>query len=289
VRHRRLFFLIVLPVVLAGVAVLAQSPGQLPLEPIRDSGQSITGAFEGWYQNPDGSYSVLVGYFNRNSKQAIDIPVGPNNKIEPGDPDRGQPTHFLPRRQWGVFAIRVPKDFGTQKLTWTITANGQTTTIPLHLNPLWVVEPLKDAALGNTPPTIKFAADGKSFQGPPGGFAATYSATVSEPLALDVWVTDDGVLPPERSANTGREGVRASATSSWSKYRGPGTVTFENARPIVNATDGKASTTAKFDLPGEYVLRLQANDSSGEGGGGFQCCWTNAHVKVTVTGTPTSK
>ena len=30
------------------------------------------------------------------------------------------------------------------------------------------------------------------------------------------------------------------------------------------------------------VLRAQANDSSGEGGGGFQCCWTNAYVKVTV-------
>jgi hypothetical protein len=27
---------------------------------------------------------------------------------------------------------------------------------------------------------------------------------------------------------------------------------------------------------------VQANDSTGEGGGGFQCCWTNAHVKVTV-------
>ena len=127
-RDRRLFSLIV-PVVLVSVAVLAQSPGQLPLEPIRDSGQSITGAFEGWYQNPDGSYSLLVGYFNRNSKQALDIPVGPNNKIEPGDPDRGQPTHFLPRRQWGVFAIRVPKDFGTQKLTWTITACAR---------PVWV-------------------------------------------------------------------------------------------------------------------------------------------------------
>ena len=34
--------------------------------------------------------------------------------------------------------------------------------------------------------------------------------------------------------------------------------------------------------PGDYTLRLQVNDISGNGGGGSQCCWTNAHVKVTV-------
>jgi hypothetical protein len=47
--------------------------------------------------------------------------------------------------------------------------------------------------------------------------------------------------------------------------------------------DGKAATTAKFSAPGDYTLRLQANDASGDGGGGFQCCWTNVHVKVSVT------
>jgi hypothetical protein len=36
-------------------------------------------------------------------------------------------------------------------------------------------------------------------------------------------------------------------------------------------------------MPGEYILRGQSNDASGDGGGGFQCCWTNVHVKVTVT------
>jgi hypothetical protein len=37
-----------------------------------------------------------------------------------------------------------------------------------------------------------------------------------------------------------------------------------------------------FDTPGDYIL-VQANDVSGEGGGGFQCCWTNAYVAVKVT------
>src|SRR6266516_6843020 len=129
---------------------------QLPLEPAKDSGQTITGAYEGWYPNPDGSFSLLVGYFNRNQKETLDIPAGPNNRIEPGGPDQGQPTHFLPRRQWGVFTITVPKDFGDKKLTWTLVANGQTTSVPMSLNPLWVIEPCKNAGSGYTPPILRF-------------------------------------------------------------------------------------------------------------------------------------
>ena len=134
---------------------------RLPIEPVKETGQSVTGAFEGWYQNPDGSYTLLVGYFNRNSKQTLDIPVGPNNRIEPGGPDLGQPTHFLPRRQWGVFTMVVPKDFGKQRLTWTIVANGQTTTVPMHIDPLWIVAPFKDVALGNTPPVLRLNENGR--------------------------------------------------------------------------------------------------------------------------------
>src|SRR4030095_16518827 len=94
----------------------AQDRGQGPTESvIKETGQSVTGAYEGWYRNSDGTATMLVGYFNRNSKETFDIPPGPNNRIEPGEPDQGQPTHFLPRRQWGVFTIRVPKDFGKNK------------------------------------------------------------------------------------------------------------------------------------------------------------------------------
>ena len=71
-------------------------------------------------------------------------------------------------------------------------------------------------------------------------------------------------------------------TASWSKFRGPGPVTFDNPKPEVDKTDGK-TTTASFITPGEYILRAQVNDSSGDGGGGNQCCWTNVHVKVTVS------
>src|ERR1700689_4431991 len=106
------------------------SSQELPLEPFHDSGQSITGAFEGWFPNPDGTFSLLVGYFNRNLKESVDVPVGPENQIEPGGPDQGQPTHFLPGRGWGLFTVTVPRDFGDKSLTWTTVANGGTAEIP---------------------------------------------------------------------------------------------------------------------------------------------------------------
>jgi hypothetical protein len=245
-----------------------------------DSGQSVTGAYEGWYPNPDGTSTMLVGYFNRNAKETFDIPAGPNNRIEPGGPDQGQPTHFLPRRQWGVFTITVPKDFGDKRLTWTITTNGQTQSIPLNLNPLWVVAPFKDAS-GNAAPVIRFEPGGRSFAGPPRGSAQTLTGKVSDPLSLTAWVTDESSAPrPQRGG--GRGGGASPVAASWSLFRGPASVTIEDARPHVEA-DGKAATTARFSQPGEYILRLQANNSTGDGGGGFQCCWTNVHVKVTVS------
>ncbi len=263
-------------VVASWVGVPSGQTTQLPLAPPRDSGQSVTAAYEGWFENPDGTFGLLVGYFNRNHKQILDIPIGPDNRIEPGGPDRGQPTHFLPRRQWGVFVITVPADFGDRQLTWMLVANGQTTEIPMSLSPLWEVSPLVDPAQGNTPPVLRFEADGAPQQGPPLGVSAELSTTWPDPVTLLVWASDDGQVDPNRKPLEG-----APVRLVWSKYRGPAAVEFAEERPVVDEVDGRATTTATFGAPGEYVLRLQANDSSGERGG-FQCCWTNAHVKVTV-------
>ena len=258
---------------------------QLPLEPFHDSGQSITGAFEGWFPNPDGSFNILVGYYNRNTKQTLDIPAGPNNRIEPGGPDQGQPTHFLPGRQWGVFTIHVPKDFGDKKLTWTVTANGKSTVIPLNVNTLWEVQPFAEAS-GNTPPFIGFAETGPFVNGPLGQ-STSMTAGMQDPLALTVWVADDAKVPL-----AGLRPRTNPVTVGWSKFRGPGEVKFASERPSVEKAEfhappsttftGKASTTATFSEPGDYVLRVVANDWSGEGGRGFQCCWTNAQVRVSV-------
>jgi hypothetical protein len=257
-------------------ALAVSLSAQLPLEPARDAGQSVSPAYEGWFRNTDGTFTLLIGYFNRNLKQTLDIPVGPDNKIEPGGPDYGQPTHFLPRRQWGVFAIKVPADFGDRKLTWTITANGKPVSIPLGLTKDYQIEPYKDAAQGNTPPVLRLSPEGPALQGPPFGYAASLTATVGQPLTLTLWATDDGIVDPNRKVPEWPVSV------SWFKHRGPGAVTFAPAKPTIDRADGKAVTTATFDTPGEYVLRAQANDVSGEGGGGFQCCWTNAHIRIGV-------
>ncbi|MBI4477862.1 MAG: hypothetical protein HY654_11850 [Acidobacteria bacterium] len=284
-------------VILAGGVALSAGQIQLPAEPPRGFGSSITASFEGWFQNPDGSRSFLIGYLNRNRAKAMDVPIGPNNRIEPGGPDQGQPTHFLPGRQTGVFVIPVPQDFTPQQqLTWTITVNGQTTMIPFKLNPDYNISPLKirhDLSFLNTPPIVRFDQNAPAILGPiatPLKPALTLTASADKPLALTVWTEDDAKY--SSGTNAPMKNPPPPVTLTWSKYRGPGTVTFDADKPKLQTLAGggvgelfrgNGVTTATFSEPGEYLLHVTANDYSGEGGGGEMCCWTTAIVKVSVT------
>ena len=259
----------------AGVLAAGAAPeGQLPGGSItRDSGQSVAPVYEGWYETEDGTVEASFGYMNRNWKEALDIPVGPDNRISPGPADQGQPTHFVPRRQIGIFTVRVPADPATE-VTWTLTSRGETLEIPVNLDPVYLIEPFRENARrfpGNTPPAVRFEAGGEAGVGPP-GTQATRAAVVGQPLALDVWVSDDGlgsVFGDQRLPLT------------WIKYRGAGPVTIADAEPLVE--NGKAGTTATFHEPGEYTLYLRASDGSNPPGSPpFQCCWTNGYVHVTV-------
>src|SRR5688500_14813333 len=179
------------------VVVKAQQPAPRPnipsgvlLEPLGTTGEAVYPAFEGWGPLKDGTNTLLLGYFNRN-KEAVDVPIGPDNRIEPGGPDYGQPTHFHSGRQWGVFAITVPKDFGTKKLTWTLNVNGHTSMVQFWLNPQYWIDFFKNGANGNEPPRIKFAANGPELIGPPREkFVQTLTATVGQPLDLTAWAAD---------------------------------------------------------------------------------------------------
>jgi len=264
-------------IVVGGVLAAAQQPSVLPMGPARERGASVTPAYEGWYPNSDGSFSLLIGYFNRNSKETLDIPIGPNNRIEPGEPDQGQPTHFEIGRQWGVFVVKVPRDFGNKAIRWTLVANGETQTIPFTLNPAYPITPFKELGMGNRPPVLWFAQEGPKVTGPPDAVAATYTGSVNQPVPIQVWVED----PKAEYEGRGRGGATV-ANLSFHKYRGPGAVTFDRARVSASKQGEMIAASATFAAPGEYLLRVQANDESGEGGGGFQCCWTNTYVKVTV-------
>jgi hypothetical protein len=135
---------------------------------------------------------------------------------------------------------------------------------------------------------IGFEEHGATVQGPR-GLIVERSARLDTPLTLMAWVSDDAKLTT--STGLPPRNVTAPVTLRWSKYRGPGGVTFSPARPEIQKStnkdakmpfSGTATTTVTFSEPGEYMLHLTANDYSGEGGGGFQCCWTTALVRVSV-------
>jgi hypothetical protein len=271
---------------MAGSAVLAQ---QLAMEPLKDSGSNIYPAYEGWYKNDDGTFTLLIGYYNRNKKEVLDIPIGPENKIEPGGPDQGQPTHFEVGRGWGTIAIKVPKDFGDKKLVWTLTANGKTTTVPFGVVKGYQIEPFLDAAMGNKPPVIKFSETGTALQGPPAPLAQAnvINGAVGESVAIKYWLTDDGNEETPVAAGGGDAAAAANprarrprVTTTLTKYRGPGEIKFADSTPTIEKD--LVNTTATFSLPGEYIIRVEGNDSSGVGGGGFQCCWTTAYIKAVI-------
>lgn len=242
------------------------------------TGQNVAPVYEGWYQAEDGTTHASFGYFNRNSEEVVHVPIGPENKVDPGPADQGQPTRFIPGRQHGVFTIVTPKDKPRTEVVWALTVSGRTLAIPANFDQQYVIEPLKETGgnfPGNTPPVLKFEAAGRSTKGP-AGMTIARTAMLSKPLPLDVWVTDDG-LPPVTERG-GSSGQRRGLSVTWSQYRGSGTVTFSNSTPAIE--QGKASTAATFSEPGDYTLRVLASDGSGFSA---QCCWTNGYVKVTVS------
>jgi hypothetical protein len=191
------------------MALSIRSSAQLPnqLGQVRhNSGDNVVAVFEGWQKNPDGTFNLVFGYMNRNYAEEPEIPIGPNNNFSPGPADQGQPTHFYPRRQQFMFKVKVPADFGTKELVWTLTRNGKTEKA---YGTLLMVEELTDVVISenrgglgndsvtakpNQPPTI--SVDG----------ASTRTAAVGETVTLTASATDDGipVPPPERGRGRGR-------------------------------------------------------------------------------------
>ena len=257
--------------VVAAVESLAQSGPDPFGSRRRATGAPVAPVFEGWEPNRDGTFNLYFGYQNRNRDEEIEIPVGPDNSFSPGPTDRGQPTHFLVNRQKLVFAVVVPKDFGSQTLVWTLTSHGSTQTVPGKLSPILQIDTAKDE--NNVAPRLSLGPEQTIVM--PG--AATLSAAVASGRDTSA------------AQNTGRaaRGGRASRlTIKWTKYRGPGAVTFAGAAPPVN--DGRAVTTATFSEPGVYVLHALADEGSrgdaAQSGGipGFLCCWTNAQLTIVV-------
>ena len=268
----------------AGTSLHAQERQRLPLAPILPKGDEVAPFFEGWYRNDDGTFMLSFGFFNLNSEQVLDIPVGPDNFIEPAEFDGMQPTHFpvRPRRDRGVFHVTVPASYedGVQAVVWTITANGHTNATPGRVGIPALQLDYGPRAMGSVPPVVRFTADGPPGQHIQGVWGEPRTATVGEPLTLTLWTEEVSVRAPDDMVN---EVVDVGL--SWFKHQGPpGAITVDPRRVTVEGGTGEATATVVFSEPGEYVLRARidnwdANDSTG----GDQCCWTNAYVRVTVT------
>jgi hypothetical protein len=195
---------------LALVAVamcLTRQPASAQLSYSR--GQSISPAYEGWERNADGTFSLLFGYMNANWEEEFEVPIGPDNGIEPGGPDQGQPTHFFPRRNRFVFRVRVPQDFGEKELVWTLSTHGKTVKAYGTLRQDYFLDNMvftsETGAIGaglsspeiraNKPPVLEAAGD------------RVRTVKVGEPLTLSAHVTDDGVPKPRaRGAFLDRRG-----------------------------------------------------------------------------------
>ena len=217
-------------------------------------GQSVHPAFEGWWPNDDGSYTLWFGYMNSNWEEEFDVPIGPNNYFALTEPgalddievdaivesaiDHSQPTHFYPRRNPFLFTVVVPADFGEQELVWTLTTRARKQRVYASLRPDYRMDPqvmstevggsfgsLDDRLRTNMPPTLK--VDGEMHR----------SVRVGEPVSLVAFAEDPDDFPPRSNRRrppknldelystsgvgsvvvSGAPGLRM----SWTVFRGP--------------------------------------------------------------------
>ena len=282
---QRSTILLGLAVIWAAAAATPVWTQTLPLAPVRGSDQAVWPAFEGWYENEDGSLTVYFGYHNRNTEEVVDIPLGENNFIEPAEFDGAQPTRFETGRQWGVFGFRVPGDYPREsRIYWNLIIDGETYRVPGHLNTDWKTDALGGGASGNTPPSLTFGST--SDTGPVGPtFPETLTAQVGEPLDFTVHASDQGsgggLAAAFGGGGRGRAGARV--TLDWFKHQGPGAVSFSPERGRVQSTGEEMTTVATFSAPGDYVVRVRATDGGMASAGHAQCCWTHGYINVTVT------
>ena len=226
-------------------------------------GRHVEPAFEGWRPNDDGTFSMMFGYMNENWEETPNMPVGENNNFSPGDMDRGQPTHFLPRRNRFTFEVAVPSDWGERELVWTLNVNGVERKAYATLKPDYLVDNMviasETGSLGagtSSPESRANVAPVVTVQGD-----SIRAAAVGEALDLRAQIADDGLPKPTDLVEETRRFVELTEGGSlaaafitaetiqkrrlmtppinvtvnkvnglfysWNKWRGPGDVTFD--------------------------------------------------------------
>lgn len=262
--------------------IRAQLP-DYPLAPLRPSGDLVAPYFDGWYANTDGSFTLSFGFLNRNTRENVYIPLGPNNFVEPEEFDGVQPEYFPAvfrggfegRRERGAFAIRVPASFANRDVVWTLTHAGQSYSIPGRVtSPAYELSRAPYSA-GSLPPEARFREGGPVSTGREGIYSDPETVSVGVALPVSLWVRDRG----ERENNR-----LYPVEVTWQRHQGPGPVDFGTVE-LVEESDGwaKLEMMVTFSEPGEYVLRARIdNFRAPDSGFDYNCCWSNAYVPVAV-------
>ncbi len=250
------------------------------------SGQTVTPAYEGWYVDDDGMVALSFGYYNRNTEEVLEIPIGESNQILgalDGNPDQGQPTRFEVDRHWGVFTVKIPEGHD-ESVVWRLSNQGKTFDIRANLHTDYIIDAIAGDANGNFPPRISFTEDGDWGHGPGGITSDELQARVGTPLELTAWVEDRGEVNPLFAQFFGGDGGPPPITVTWFKQQGPGEASFSESSARVPAEGGAANTEVTFGAPGEYVLRARVTEFTGPATAGHaQCCWSNGFIKVSVS------
>ena len=295
-----------LTVVSSGVMAQAADGRFLSLTP--PEGLPVIPVMEGWVANEDGTASFSMGFLNKN-KVGVDIPLGPNNYIEPAKYDGQQPTYFPPGRGAGSFAITVPADEINQDIWWYLkTGDGEMLKIPGRSGEsAYELDFIRPRPAGSMQPLVGFGEDGAQAAGLTALMGAHEgTVTVGQQIELAVNVSD----PSMRDTSDPRFKDPFPVGVHFNKYQGPGAIEFarhestpepvnpyteDNPRfrfyraPGANEVSveggaGVARVYATFNAPGEYTVVIKAeNFRAPDSQEGDQCCWTNVYQKVTVS------
>jgi hypothetical protein len=287
-------FLLGVALVSAAITLAAEQLPR-PLAPTPPEGQRVAPFFDGFYENADGTVSLSFGYSNLNATDVVEIPLGPNNFIEPKEFDGRQPTSFPPvqgggptgarrDRERGVFTVTIPAKF-TGDVVWTLRHAGQTHKVPgrTKTGAYGLRWPM---AMGSIPPLVGFTAQTMTGRGPVGIESAPMQATVGVPLPITIWTKDDSERDDGAEGGVqfkARGPARPAINIKWYKHSGPGPVKFDPETSGVKELEGSAASTATFTQAGIYTLRVRVdNFGRPDTSAGNQCCWTNGFIKVTV-------
>ncbi|MCH8811847.1 MAG: hypothetical protein IID07_08445 [Gemmatimonadetes bacterium] len=281
----------------------AQLPPDLreyPLTQRHKSGDLVAPFFDGWYDNGDGSVTFVFGFMNRNTEEIVDIPLGPDNYLQPARFDGVQPTHFpvynrrglTGIRERGAFAVTVPADMAGTEVVWTLSHAGHSYSVPGRATSTAYELSRTAAARGSLSPVIRFNRNGPESVDREGIVANRVTARVGIPVTLSALVQDRG---ERRGYDV--DSLLFPVGTTWILHQGPALIQFEPesvsgrerraaGEGVRSNSDGwsVATTQATFSEPGDYIVRLRvdnfmAPDSKFDN----QCCWSNAYVPVRVT------